>query len=217
MTAGRSREKISVPAGPIPRASIRPEPRSPPDPPPPSAPPTLIVWIFVSTGYYEVVGQADPDLEIAGIGGIITGEDEIEGLPRLGAIADDITDDLRNILGGEHGRVGRLDEDAVVRSHRHGRSQLLDRLGGTESERRDRPTGLGRGLDRELDGALLVRGHGVAEPGFVDPAAGGIKGDGTGDIGDAFDADEDVHGYLRMHSLSGSNSGVESTDATVTG
>ena len=92
----------------------------------------------------------------AGVGGIVTGEDEVEGLPRLGAIADDITDDLRNILGCEHGRVGRLDEDAVVRSHRHGRSQLLDRLGGTEGEHRDRPTGLGCGLDRELDGALLV-------------------------------------------------------------
>src|SRR5699024_3535800 len=38
----------------------------------------------------EVVGQSNADLEVAGIGRVIAQQHEVEGLPRLGAVADDV-------------------------------------------------------------------------------------------------------------------------------
>src|SRR5699024_12820803 len=107
--------------------------------------------------------------------------------------------------------------DAVAAASGAGRAHGLDRPGGAHRQHGRGAAGRRGGADRELDRARPVRGHGVAESGTVDAGAGVVEGDGAGDVGDALDADEDVHGYLLMRSLSGSNSGVESTEATVTG
>ena len=94
MTAGSSRAKTSVPVGPIPRASIVPDPSLPA-----LSPPEVSVWIPGQHGILEVVGQADADLEITGVGGIIAQQYEVEGLSLFGAVADDIADDLGDVLG----------------------------------------------------------------------------------------------------------------------
>ena len=69
--------------------------------------------------------------------------------------------------------------------------------------------------DRLLGPALLVRADGEAEvPGLDRALVVGQRRLAAGER-DPLDADEDVHDRTRL--LSGSNSGVESAEATVTG
>ena len=74
-------------------------------------------------------------------------------------------------------------------------------------------------LHGELDRTLLVRAHGEARRPAVDGLAVLGEHDLLGAVGDPLDADQHSHRsrHQRIRSFAGSNSGVASTEPTVTG
>ena len=137
--------------------------------------------------------------------------------PSASCVADDRGDLAGDVGRAEARRVGH-DVGGGRAADRQRGAQLLDRLGVAEGEHGRRATGRRGDLHGELDGALLVGADGEPDVPAVDGLA--VLGEQhlAGGVGHPLDADQDVgHRISAIRSLAGSNSGVASTEPTVTG
>ena len=165
----------------------------------------------------EGVGDPDADLVVTGVGGLVAEQDQVVGLACGFVPPDGLHDRARRCDRAPLAAVG-LEEDQLARSDRHRVAQLLGRVGRSEREHRHDAALELHDPDGLLDGAFLVRADREPEQARVDLLGVRRHGDLAADHRDALDADEDVHaGQLLTRSLSGSNSGVDPTTATVTG
>jgi hypothetical protein len=165
----------------------------------------------VDRGQPERVGDPDRHLVVAGIGGLVAEQQQVE----LGAVgAHGVDDCRRRRLRVPLAAVGDQ-VDAAVHADGHHVAQLLLGLGGSEREHHGLPPMRFDQPDRLLGGALLVRAHRKPQVSGLD----GLLVLGEGDLAAGerhpLDADEDVH--ERTRAFSASNTGVASLVATVTG
>src|ERR1019366_1795221 len=148
----------------------------------------------------------------AGVGRLVAEQEQVVVL--AGAEAHRSHDRRRRRLGIPLAAVG--DEvDGAVDPDRHHVAQLLLGLRGPEREHRRGAAVLLHQPDRLLDGALLVRTDREAEMAGLDRLLILGQRDLAPGQRHPLDADQDVH--ERTRELSGSNTGVESMVATVTG
>ena len=158
----------------------------------------------------------DADLVVAGVGGLVAEQDQVERAVGRLSRADRIRDRARSGHGVPLATVG-LEQDRAVDADRHRLAELVGRLVRPERQDRAGPAIRLDQPDRLLDRALLVRADREPEIARVDRLLVGGQGDLSGRRRDPLDADEDVHDQARTRLLSGSNSGVEPTTSTVTG
>jgi hypothetical protein len=162
----------------------------------------------------ERVRDAEPDLEVPGVGRLVAEDDQVE-LAAGGALGlDRLEDRLRDRLRVPFLAAGH-EVDPAVDPDRHRVAQLLLRLGRPERQHGRLaavPLDQAHGL---LGAALLVRADGEAEVARVDRALVGRQHDLAAGCGHALHAHEHVHD--RILAFSGSKSGVAPATATVTG
>ncbi len=163
----------------------------------------------------ERVGQPDPDLEVAGVGGVVAEQHEVVRAPLRLVVADHGRDLGGHVARSVAGRVG----DDVGRgraAQRQRGAQLVGGLGRAEGQHGRLSPGRGRDLHGQLHGAQLVVADREADVPAVDPLA--VRGQQhlARGVRHPLQADEDV-GHDLIRSLSGSKSGVASIEPTVTG
>ena len=157
----------------------------------------------------ERMRDADPDLVVPAVGGLVAEEDEVER-PALRLVGADRRDDRRGdalriplVLAGD-------EVDRAIDAERHRLAQLLDRLRRPEAQRDglaavrlDEPHGL-------LHAALLVRADGEAEVLRVERLRVVGEQDAPAGQRHALDADEELH--ARILAFSGSKIGARACD-----
>ena len=162
----------------------------------------------------ERVGDADADLEAAGVGGLVAEQDEVER--SVGGL--DVGDRRSDCRGGAlRIPIGSVDrqQHGLGDTEAGGVAQLLVGLGGAERQHRRLAAVLLDELHGFFDRALLVRAHREPEERRVDRLTVGGDVDARPGCRHALHADEDPHDFIRLSS--GSNSGVAPARSTVTG
>ena len=159
----------------------------------------------------ERVRDPDRDLVVAGVGGLVSEQDQVVG---LGLRLDRPHDRGGGRLWIPFAAVGH-EMDRLVDPDRHHVAQLLLGLRRAERQHGARAAVLLDQADRLLGAALLVRADREPEVSSLDRLLVVGQGDLAAGQRHALDADEDVH--ERTRELSGSKIGVEPATATVTG
>ena len=137
-------------------------------------------------------GDPHPDLVVAGVGGLVAEQDQVERAVDRLAGTDRIDDRRRGRDRPPLPAVG-LQQDGAIDADRHRLAQLVGRLFRPEGQDRARSAMRLDDPDRLLDRALLVRADREPEVAGVDRLLVGGQGDLPGRGRDALDADEDVH------------------------
>ena len=155
--------------------------------------------------------DADADLVVAGVGRLVSEQEEIESLV---ACLDRVGERGGRRLRAPVAPVG-LEKDGVIDAHRQRVLQLFDCSRRAERDHGRLPAVGPDNPKRLLHRTLFVRRDREAEQARVDRLLVGRERDPRSRVGDALDARE--HVQLRTRVFSGSNSERLPLTATVTG